>query len=193
LVRKTKTTRTTRTTKRYAAILAAITTVAVVITLMLLSQTVQAAPQHGFGTGQGRTEAVNENDFHTAAWERFIFNYFFTTGSDHRFELGRPTSFSGFVPVDVLSVNMRRDANVSLWPPSYGIFSGHIPTHPTNRLFPQPVNPHFHQGFMLNDPNILAWFDTLQQGVNFQPTGNPLNMHHNVTTGDFLPPTSVGQ
>ena len=164
------------------------------VVLMIATQTtVFAAPQHGFGTGQGRIDAIGINDFHTASWERFAFNYQFITGSDHRFELGRPTSFNGFVPIDVFSVNMRRDANVSLWPPIYGIFSGHVPTVPSNRLFPQPANPHFHQGFMLNNPNLLPWFDTMQQGVNFQPVGNPVNIHHNVTTGEFLTPTSIGQ
>ena len=160
--------------------------------LMFASQvTAQAAPQHGFGAGQGRTDTVNENDFHTAAWDRFSFNYQFISGSDHRFELGRPTTFNGFVPVDVFSVNMRRDANVSLRPPQYGVFSGFIPTEPSNLLFPQPVNPHFHSAFTLNDPNINPAFDTLQIGANAQPIGNPMNMHQNVSTGEFLPPTSV--
>jgi len=160
--------------------------------MLATSVTVYAAPQHGFGTGQGRTDTVNENDFHTAAWDRFSFNYQFTSGSDHRFELGRPTTFNGFVPVDVHTVNIRRDANVSLRPPSYGIFSGHFPTEPSNRFFPQPVNPHFHQPMHMHSPNLDPRFDTLQQGVNAQPIGNPMNMHQNVSGGEFLPSTSIG-
>jgi len=177
--------------------------VGVVFALLLLaamSVTAHAAPQHGFGQGQGRTDTVNEQDFHTNSWERFNFNYQFTSGSDHRFELGRPTTWSGFVPVDVFSVNMRRDANVSLRPPSYGIFSAQLPTPPANHLFAQPVNPHFHQGFQLNDPNLSPRHDTLQHGVNAQPIGNPMNIHTTgapaITSGSsdsggFLPPTSV--
>ena len=171
----------------------------------------QAAPQHGFGQGQGRTDTINENDFHTAAWDRFSHNYQFTSGSDHRFDLGRPTQFNGFVPVDVFSVNMRRDANVSLHPPVYGIFSGHLPSHPVSNFFPQPVNPHFHQPIHISPTHWMPQFDTLQQGVNFQPQGNPMNIHTtgapavtnpstntNATFGNtgnsngFLPPTSIG-
>lgn len=175
--------------RRFAPIMAAI----VWIVLMLAIQvTVYAAPQHGFGQGQGRNGAINENDFHTAAWDRFHFNYHFISGSNHAYELGRSTSFHGFVPVDVFSVNMRRDANVSMLPPSYGVFSGHVPTDPSNRLFQQPVNPNFHQPFMLESPNLHTTFDTLQMGVNAQPIGNPMNMHQNVTTGSFLPHTSIG-
>jgi hypothetical protein len=169
-----------------------IVTVGLFLLLMLLpSMTVQAAPQHGFGQGQGRTDTINENDFHTSAWDRFSFNYQFTSGSDHRFELGRPTTFNGFVPVDVFSVNMRRDANVSLRPPVYGIFSGNFPTDPTSRFFPQPVNPHFHQPFMLESTALDPRFDTLQQGVNAPPIGNPMNFQQNESTGEFLPSTSI--
>ena len=45
--------------------------------------TTVAAPQHGFGQGHGRTDSVNENDFHTASWERIGFNYFFSFGIDN--------------------------------------------------------------------------------------------------------------
>ena len=165
-------------------------TIIFVILMMASPVYAHAAPQHGFGTGQGRTGTANENDFHTAAWDRFSFNYQFTSGSDHRFALGRPTGFNGFVPVDVFSVNMRRDANVSLRPPRYGIFSGHFPTEPASRFFPQPVNPNFHQPFMQPNSNLDPRFDTLQHGINAQPTGNPLNSQ-NVGAGEFLPPTSI--
>ena len=153
--------------------------------------TAQAAPQHGFGRDPGRIDTVNENDYHTSQWDRFSFNYQFSSGYDHRFELGRPTQFNGFVPVDVFSVNMRRDANVTLRPPRYGTFSGFIPTEPASRFFPQPVNPNFHQPIMIQSPNLDPAFDTMQRGVNAQPMGNPMNVQQNVTTGEFLPPTSI--
>jgi hypothetical protein len=159
--------------------------------------TVHAAPQHGFGRDPGRIQPVLENDFHTAQWDRFQFNYQFTSGTDHRFELGRPTTFNGFVPVDISTVNVRRDSNVSLRPPLYGIFSGHLDTDPSNRFFPQPVNPNFHQPFVLESPNVDPRFDTLQMGANAQPIGNPMNMQQNVGSsagsGEFLPPTSIGR
>ena len=165
------------------------------ITLLLLLMAVQsvtahAAPQHGFGTGQGRIDTVNLNDHHTAAWDRFSHNYQFTSGPDHRFELGRPTTFSGFVPVDVFTVNIRRDANVSLRPPNYGTFNGNFHSDPTSRFFPQPVNPNFHQPFTIDSTTIDPRLDTLQQGVNHRPAGNPMDIH-NVGSGEFLPPTSI--
>ena len=154
----------------------------VILLFLLQSATAYAAPQHGIPD--------TENDYHTAAWDRFNFNYQFQSGSDHRFELGRPTSFSGIVPVDVSSVNMRRDANVSLRPPQYGVFSGHIPTAPTSRFFPQPANPNFNQVFVFDNQNLDPRFDTARQGVNAQTIGNPINIQ-NVGAGEFLPPTSI--
>jgi len=62
---------------------------------------------------------------------------------------------------------------------------------PSNNLFPQPVNPHFHQAFQMQDPNLDPRFDTLQHGVNAEPIGNPMNMQQNVSTGGFLPSTSI--
>ena len=150
--------------------------------------TAQAAPPHGFGTGQGREDIPNENDYHTAAWERFFFNYIFTSGTDHRYALGRPTSFNGPVPVDVFTANFRSDAMVSLWPPSYGVFSGFIPTDPTSWFFPQPQNPNFAFNMAWDSPDMLTFFDTLQMGVNSQPNSSSPN---NSGQGQFLPPTSI--
>ena len=115
----------------------------------------------------------------------FNHSYHFTSGMDYRFDLGRPTTFDGFVPVNVFTVNMRRDANVSLRPPGYGIFSGLIPTEPSNRLFPQPANPNFRFS-ELDNANVIPRYDTLQMGVNAPHLGNPLNMH-NVGTPMSLP------
>ena len=109
--------------------------------------------------------------------------YQFTSGQDYRFDLGRPTTFDGFVPVNVHTVNIRRDANVSLRPPGYGVFSGVIPTEPSNRLFPRPVNPHFHRPVEMENPNVIPRFDTLQMGVNAEPIGNPINMFNVGQTG----------
>ena len=171
------------TTKWFAPLIG----VAVFIILMMASAvTVMAAPQHGFGTGQGRTDTVNENDYHTAAWERFWFNYHFVSGSDHRFELGRPTQFNGMVPVDVFTANFRSDAQVALRPPRYGIFSGQFHTPPANWFFQQPVNPNF-RVMEWDNPNIDPRFDTLGQGVNSNSsTGN-----QGGGNGGFLPPTSI--
>lgn len=163
---------------------------AIVMLLLSTPTEVYAAPRPHFNQGQGRTGGPNVNDFHTAEWERFSFNYQFTSGSDHRFELGRPTTFNGFVPIDVHTSNFRRDSQVSLRPPRYGVFSGHVPTAPSNNLFPQPLNPNFGHPTHLHSPNLDPRFDTLHQGVNAQPTGNPASTQ-NTGTGGFLPPTSI--
>ena len=161
--------------------------VAVFLVLMMASAvTVMAAPQHGFGRDPGRIDTVNENDFHTNQWDRFSFNYRFVSGPDHRFELGRPTQFNGMVPVDVFTSNFRSDAQVSLRPPSYGIFSGQFHTPPANRFMQQPVNPNFRMTEWEN-PNIDPRFDTLGQGVN--SNGNQSNQSSG--SGGFLPPTSI--
>jgi hypothetical protein len=160
------------------------------IALLSSPITTLAAPQYGFGQGQGRTDTINENDFHTAEWARFWFNYFFSSGMDYRYDLGRPTTFSGFVPVDVYSVNIRRDANTSFLPPQYGISSGFIPTNPSNILFPPVPNLAYFTAWLLENPDMIPLFDTLFMGVNAPPLDNPMNMQ-NVGGGNFLPPTSI--
>ena len=156
--------------------------------LLLMPMTTHGAPPYGFGAGNGRNQPITENDFHTAAWERFIFFYEFISGADHRYELGRPTTWNGTVPADVFTANIRRDRHVSFVPPSYGIFSGYIPTFPRNDLFPQPVHPAFWQFLEWENPNLLSVFDTLFMGVNAPPQGNQSAFGDE---GMFLPPTSL--
>ena len=160
--------------------------------LLLMPTAAHAAPAYGFGAGQGRTQPVLENDFHTAAWDRFNYNYEFTSGADHRYELGRPTTWNGNVPADIFNANIRRDRHVAFVPPRYGTFSGHIPTYPRNDFFPQPVHPAFWQPFELENPNAIPQFDTLRMGVNAPALGNPMNMHH-VGQQAVLPHTSMGE
>jgi hypothetical protein len=161
-----------------------------VFLLMFMPGAAIAAPSYGFGAGHGRTQPINENDFHTADWDRFGFNYEFTSGADRRYDLGRPTTFSGNVPADIFSANIRRDRHVASVPPSYGVFSGHIPTFPQNDFFPQPVHPAFWQSFEQENPHSLPAFDTLRMGANAPALDNPMNMH-NVGQQAILPNTSI--
>ena len=167
--------------KKFKALL---TTVIGVSILLLLPSTAYAhagaAPYHGFGTTNGRTDTVNVNDYHTNSWDRFSFNYQFHSGGNFRYELGKPTTFNGHVQLDVYSANIRRDKNVAFTPPSYGVFSGNVATQPTNLLFTQSVNPMFWNTFPQADPNVIPAFDTLQRGVN------------NAGQVGFLPSTSIG-
>ena len=152
------------------------------------TKTAYAAPPHSFGLGLGRYGRVVENDYHTAEWERFFFNYHFVSGMNYRYDLGRPTSWDGFVPIDVLTVNFRSDAMVSLRPPAYGIFSGNFQTLPANMFFQQPANPNFHQPSNWGSQTINPVFDTINTGVN-APAGNQNS--HSAPNDGFLPPTSI--
>ena len=170
------------------------TVLAVAVTAIMLittAMTVQAAPQYRFGAGEGRTDTVNVNDYHTASWDRFTFNYDFVSGMVYRYDLGSPTTFNGFVPMDVYTANVRRDTHVSLRPPSYGVFSGVFATPPSNLFFPQPVTPAFWKAFEQENPNVIPTFDTLLMGVNAQDIGNPMNMH-NVGEWGVMANTSIG-
>ncbi|MCL2400505.1 MAG: hypothetical protein FWC91_12275 [Defluviitaleaceae bacterium] len=188
-----------RTNKKAFMKKAAALTLGITMLAASFSPTTAYARHPGFGDGHGRTAPVNVNDFATPVWERFSFNYTFHSGADFRYELGRPTTFNGTVPANVFTANMRRNAGVSLLPPSYGIFSGKLPTMPGNPLFQQPANPHFAMPWETTNPNALTTFDTLQQGANLQSQGNPMNMFNvdssgsNVQgTGGFLQSTSIG-
>jgi hypothetical protein len=150
-----------------------------------------AAPYYGIGTTNGRTDTVNINDYHTSAWDRFMYNYIFHSGGDYRYDLGQPTTYTGFVAPDVYTANVRRDKNVSFTPPSYGVFSGNVATEPTNYLFDTSVNMQFWNAVFQANPDVIPIFDTLMMGVNAPRQGNPMNMH-NVGQGGTLPNTSIG-
>jgi len=83
------------------------------------------------GAGQGRTDTVNESDYHTSNWHRFSYNYEFTSGPDASTTFGVPTQTTqqGSNP---LQDNVRRNKDVAFLPPSYGVFSGDIPTNPSS-------------------------------------------------------------
>jgi hypothetical protein len=153
------------------------------------SQTSQA-----FGVQDGRHGVATANDFHTPSWDRFSFNYEFHSGPNWRHDLGQPTTWQGAVPVDVFSVNMRRDANVSRYAPGFGIFSAELQTAQTNPFFSQPPNPHFHNAWEITNPNVIPNFDTQQLGVNFQPApqgGFDISTMPG-NSGGMLPSTSIG-
>ncbi len=150
-----------------------------------------AAPYYGFGTTNGRTDTVNVNDYSTDSWNRFSFNYKYSSGSDYRYELGKPTTYTGQVQANIYNVNIRRDKNVSFAPPSYGVFSGNVATQQTNYLFKKPVNPAYAAFYPQADPSAIPVYDTLQMGANAPTRGNQMNIY-NVGETAVLPSTSVG-
>jgi len=149
------------------------------VTPVTVSASTGEYPYYGFGTANGRTDTVNINDYHSSSWDRFSHNYQFSSGGNLSYELGSPTTYGGHVQLDVYSANIRRDKNMAYMPPSYGVFSGNVATHPANDLFERPMNPVYWTVYPRADPNIIAIYDTLQIGVN-----SPLH-------GGFLPPTSI--
>ena len=156
-----------------------ITLLATMITILLTVQftAIAASPQGGFSPADMQNP-VNASDIHAPVWERFNYSYHFTSGMNYRYDLGRPTTFDGFVPQNVYTANIRRDAMVSLRPPAYGVFSGFIPTEPVSHFFPQPVNPNHWRPTVsseLENPNVIPRYDTLRLGVNAPSNSNPIN------------------
>ena len=59
-------------------------------------------------------------------------NYQFVSGADTKSIFGKSTSSDEIVPVNQETTNIRRNKDASYFPPSYGIFSGEIPTNQTS-------------------------------------------------------------
>jgi sortase A len=59
-------------------------------------------------------------------------SYGFSSGPDTASTFGKPSSYDEPVTGDLLATNQRRDKNAAYNPPSYGIFSGDIPTDPSS-------------------------------------------------------------
>lgn len=58
--------------------------------------------------------------------------YKFESGADSKTTFGKSTSSDEIVPVNQETTNIRRNKDASYFPPSYGIFSGEIPTDKTS-------------------------------------------------------------
>jgi len=136
--------------------------------------------------------------------QRFNWYYEFESGMDYRFDLGRPTTWNGVVPQDVMTANVRRDANTSLRPPGPRTGNTITPTDPSNWAFTRQQNQLHQNGFWNpvehQNTNAMPRFDLQQQGINASPQGNPMGIQTNVQTngasqgggGGFLPPTTIG-
>lgn len=62
----------------------------------------------------------------------FANNYNFSSGSDYSDTLGKSTSTDALVQTDPMNENVRRNKDAAYTPPTYGVFSGDIPTNPTS-------------------------------------------------------------
>jgi len=79
------------------------------------------------GSAPSRVDTVNVNDYSTDNWMRFTFNYEFASGPDTKDTFGVPTPTDAPARNPGLE-NVRRNKDASFLPPSYGVFSGEIPT-----------------------------------------------------------------
>lgn len=135
---------------------------------------------YGLGSGQGRYQSINENDFHTNVGDRFgPFNYQFTSGPDFNQVFGRHTYTSTFER-DTSAINIRRDRHAAGKPLPYGIFSSITPTPMVNPSFFQNIqSTNQKQPFVTHNPNII----NQQQSAHPWQTGT--------SQGGGLPPTSI--
>jgi len=153
---------------------------------------------NGFANSNGRPDTVNINDHSTSVWNRFSYNYRFSSGADHRHIFGTPTHVSERMMMSRLNImpqNIRSDRNVSAAPLPYGIFSAIIDTYNANPFFATWVNDNGGLSFVLDNPGVLAEFDTLGLGINNQDwlNPNPMNIQNFNGNGGFMSPTSVGE
>ncbi len=58
--------------------------------------------------------------------------YKFESGADSKSTFGKSTSSDDIVPINQETTNIRRNKDAAYFPPSYGIFSGEIPTSQTS-------------------------------------------------------------
>jgi len=110
----------------------------------------------------------------------FAYNYNFSSGADYGDALGKSTSTDALVQTDPMSENVRRNKDAAYYPPSYGVFSGDIPTDPTS-LYHDNSAPY--SGYSGNTSTGVSYSDTGTGGSVSPMTGSDY--------GGMLPPTSV--
>jgi sortase A len=98
------------------------------VALMLINiSAVNVFGANGNGSVPSRADTVNINDYSTDNWDRFEYNYEFESGADTKETFGVPTQTDKAAYNPELE-NIRRNKDVALFPPGYGVFSGDIPT-----------------------------------------------------------------
>lgn len=105
----------------------------------------------------------------------FGYNYSFESGVDTKATFGTPTQ-TDVTPKDPLSENIRRNKDVTSFPPSYGVFSGDIPTDKTS-LYHDAVG----KASAINTTNTSN--KSVEQGINYAEIVE--------TNGGLLPSTSL--
>lgn len=70
----------------------------------------------------------------------YAYEYSFESGADTKSTFGSSTSNDDPVPVNPETTNIRRNKDAAYFPPSYGVFSGDIPTDPTSPYHNNDLN-----------------------------------------------------
>lgn len=109
-------------------------------------------------------DTVNINDYSTNNWERFTFNYQFETGEETKNDFGTPTP-TDETASNPQSENIRRNKDVSYFPPAYGVFSGDIPTEASSQYH---SNENFDYSANISNVNSII---NGNEGIPYQQTG----------------------
>jgi len=106
-------------------------------------------------------------------------NYKFESGADSKSVFGKSTSSDEIVPVNQETTNIRRNKDASYFPPSYGIFSGEIPTSQTSL---------YHN----NDTASYGTGTNISSGVSSSSTNSSsINSVSNLVSDSGLPDTML--
>lgn len=86
----------------------------------------------------------------------FAQNYGFSSGADSNTDFGKSTSTDNPVKTNPETENVRRNKDAAYYPPSYGVFSGDIPTDSTS-LYHDNTKPNAGTtGIAINDGGIYS-------------------------------------
>lgn len=125
---------------------------------------------NGQGSVSSRTDTVNINDYSTDNWDRFEFNYEFESGPETKETFGVPTQTDTVAKNPQLD-NMRRNKDAAFLPPSYGIFSGEIPTDASS-AYHENTKPEYAVNATNKSSAINSFGGTLQSSMgNMSDTG----------------------
>jgi len=170
--------------------------------------TVNVLAANGQGSVSSRTDTVNVNDYSTDNWDRFEYNYQFESGSETNEDFGIPTQTDAAARNTELE-NIRRNKDASYLPPSYGVFSGEIPTEQSSP-YHSNVKPDYaanvtysssstgsyagsltsSSGYM-SDTGVLASTSTMQEAASTQSGVSEITISQSTNSNYLLTETNL--
>ncbi len=123
------------------------------------------------------------NDYNTDSWDRFTYNYEFSTGVDYGEALGKATTTD--IVVEPAIQNVRVNKDYAYAPTAYGFFSGEFATSLLNPYFTIPSS-----AGVTNTTNYADTTYTTSQ--NTSGTGGFLNSTSVLLTGSDVTDTVFG-